>query len=378
MVKTTEIPKIDYNLIDLRSIKMEMSPPKINTKPKVENMTIDGRSVEFTNRFGNSLCSLYGFSPTIFKFFAPEEVIDRIIRHTSYGNNVRVAFETADEKTKVLAVSRPTKPYIRANSLDSMLDRLDGKDIRYHNGVITSAHSPSIGGDAPFSICGDTFFNRYIIDIPIDGYGLPSAYVSLLRQICLNGAVGYAKAFRSSIQLGTKDAEVLTTMERFIDSFNNEEGYAAIRQRFESSANSPASLDEVYSLFSLLSRDYMKDLHKKFAGSNQNPESVDSPVFVKLRELAGDICDIYGLVNLDSLSAKKRRHIPAKCTIYDLLNFSSELATHYASTDAERKIQAWIGSTISSEYDLEGTLNDDENPQDLFFKDYEDEPTEVA
>jgi hypothetical protein len=69
------------------------------------------------------------------------------------------------------------------------------------------------------------------------------------------------------------------------------------------------------------------------------------------------LAETYGLANLEALSEKRRRILPAKCRIYDLLNFASEVATHHASSHANRRLQAYIGGLISDEYDLEGTAD---------------------
>jgi hypothetical protein len=41
--------------------------------------------------------------------------------------------------------------------------------------------------------------------------------------------------------------------------------------------------------------------------------------------------------------------------VYDLLNFTSELATHHADPWTSRALQAHIGQMVSDEYDMEGT-----------------------
>jgi len=64
---------------------------------------------------------------------------------------------------------------------------------------------------------------------------------------------------------------------------------------------------------------------------------------------------LYGLANLDALSVKRQRVLPARCRVYDLLNFASEVATHHSTTEGNRSMQAFIGSVISDEYDMEGT-----------------------
>ena len=47
--------------------------------------------------------------------------------------------------------------------------------------------------------------------------------------------------------------------------------------------------------------------------------------------------------------------LPARCRVDDLINFASEVATHHTIADGANRMQAYIGSLISDEYDLEGT-----------------------
>ena len=71
--------------------------------------------------------------------------------------------------------------------------------------------------------------------------------------------------------------------------------------------------------------------------------------------MTGSLTELYGLANLDALSSKRQRILPARCRVYDLLNFASEVATHHALPASRRSLQAFIGSLISDEYDMEGT-----------------------
>jgi hypothetical protein len=73
--------------------------------------------------------------------------------------------------------------------------------------------------------------------------------------------------------------------------------------------------------------------------------------------MTGDLSNIYGMANLNTLSVKRQRTLPAACRVYDLLNFASETATHHANDDGNRQVQAYIGDLISGEYDLEGTVD---------------------
>jgi hypothetical protein len=48
--------------------------------------------------------------------------------------------------------------------------------------------------------------------------------------------IGCAKAFRSSLALGRGDDDVNYSIVRTLDGFGNDEGFAALRQRFSVAA----------------------------------------------------------------------------------------------------------------------------------------------
>jgi len=92
----------------------------------------------------------------------------------------------------------------------------------------------------------------------------------------------------------------------------------------------------------------------------------DEPVTDAFGRMTGDLTRIYGLANLDALSAKRQRTLPAACRVYDLLNFASELATHHAKPEGGRKLQSFIGDLVSGEFDLEGTAEQFADWKDFF------------
>ncbi len=381
IIDNVAIPQIDYDNINLKDVKIELAESAKNQRRKVAKLEVDGEPVIYTERFSTSLASLYGFSGNMYKFFDPAEIIDRIIQR-GYGDVVRVAMQkNKDGSHTALGVAKPSKSFIRSDDLmmELMEQGVDASLISYHDGVVRSMHKPTRLGDSPFSVAGDEMANRFVIDTPIDGFGLPSSYLSILRQICSNGMIGYSKAFKSVIQLGNspelREGEIVSdaipTFRRFLESYNNEEGFAAIRQRLEAAGTSPASLDEFHSLYKTLTNPYMASMHK---GAKNDEGMYNSDITSKLRDMAGDVLDIYGVVSLDSLAPKQRRKIPVKCTVLDLVNFASEMGTHRANTEQGRKISAWVGGALSDVggYDLEGTLQAGEQPQDLFLTSKED------
>ena len=205
-------------------------------------------------------------------------------------------------------------------------------------------------GDAAIQIGPDCFKNRFTLETPVDGYGNPRIYLSLLRLLCVNGMIAYTPVFRSEIRVGK---DVTWSIARALESYDNGEGYAALRQRFESAQNSWASLHECHGLYRILAR---------LQGAGNIPPSS----LADFNRVTGNLNELYGLANLDALSSKRQRVLPARCRVYDVLNFMSELATHHATPLGNRVLQAHLGSLIADEYDMEGTVEKMQDFNDFF------------
>lgn len=328
------------------------------TFPQVE---VEGRPVRAGKRFWSSLHLRFGFTSNIFRYFAPEEVFQRI-SSVSPNDQLRwcIAWDKKDKGT-LLAVSNPTAGLIRHQDVLGLLKRYGAESIAYSNGVVTSTHAPRHGGT--FDIAGDKFQNKFVIETPIDGFGRPAAFLSLLRLLCSNGAIGYSPAFRSEVNVGRSKGGTEFALVRVLEGFNNEEGYAALRQRFEAATRSWASVHEVNQAY----RTLVRAIHAgQVGGDGASTPAPRSAVLHGFHKMAGDLPLMYGLANLDALSVKRQSTLPSACKVYDLLNFTSEVATHHAADDAKPALQAFIGGLVSSEYDLEGTVEQFGEWRDFF------------
>ena len=373
VMPTSKIPTIEYETILLKDVTLGRAAPKQQART-ITSVSINARKLIPTTRFMTSFCAIYGLSPSVFNYFSPDEVIERIVEVKGSGNEsadqkVRIAVEKSDHREVVLAVSRVNKPILTKNDIELILasSSVDESDIAYSTGIVTSIHKPRIGGDSKFTVMNDAFSGRFIVETPIDGYGTPAAYLTLMTIPNDGGSVvyitGYSKVFRSQVALGTEQGDAVDTMMRFLESFNNEEGFAAMRQRMMAAANSPASLDEFFSIYEIIIDDSMASLHVDANGNYCKP--FGSVVVDRLKKLCGSL-ETYGLVSYESLSKKKRRTIPTAGRLYDLLMFVAELASK-ANPQQARKLNEWTGRMLSNEYDLEGVLeNTGEDPEELF------------
>jgi hypothetical protein len=360
--------RFEYGTACIKDLEVRTGTDRTG-KTFVRDVLLSGEPVRPSKRFWNSLHMRFGFTSNIFRYFTHAEVFARI-SEVSPNDRIRWCLERGEDGTgSLLAVTTPGAALIRHDDLLELLGRYGTPEVKYANGVVSSQHAPRLGGT--FEVAGDGFQNKFILDTPIDGFGRPSVYLSLLRLICSNGAVGYSPAFRSELSVGKGEGGVVFALLRVLDGFNNEDGYAALRQRFVSATRSWASVNEVNRLYRLLARvvnagEVPGAAPVAAAGGDGASECDGSPLFTAFHKMTGDLTDIYGLANLDALSAKRQRTLPAACRVYDLLNFASEVATHHASESGGRRLQGYIGDLVSGEYDLEGTVEQFADWRDFF------------
>lgn len=347
----TPVQIINYEEFSIKDIRADISTDVKTGKKEIERVTIGGQEVAPTPRFWNSLYSKFGFSGSFFNYFSPEEVLNRIAE-VRPDERVRVCLqqEPGAEMKSVLAVSSPHKPYLPYDQVVEILANGDPlSEITLSNGIIRASYAPR--GESRFSIAGDEFESRFDTFVPIDGYGAPSTVLGTLRLVCANGLVALSKIFQNRIPIGAKDndgglARIIQTLE----SFGNDEGYAALRSRLESATTSMASVAEC----NIIQKSVLQ------AMSGQKREGSESEALKDLLNtfdrMFGNFGTLYGLVNENSIGQKRLQTLPSRATVYDLMNYATEISTHYVPNELKRRnVQGIIGEMLSKEYDLEGS-----------------------
>lgn len=374
-LKNHKVNSFDYSYLPINDLQVVTKEDEKTGKTVVDHILVQDEPIKGTSRFWISLFSRYGFNKAFFKYFPHHEVFDRISRVES-NDRMRICIERGTDDdgpvNRLMAVSNPTKPLVVHDELMDMLSRYNGENINYSNGIVESFHTPRSGGTR-FECLGDTFENRFVMQTPIDGYGAPNLYLTLMRIACMNGIVGYSKAFRSSLAIGKGADDVTPSITRALDGFNSDEGYAAIRDRIEAAGKSWLSVFESQQLYKMLVKLHSEKtldvndrrlpkgtriaeyLTKGKSGRTEDAETIGSPIIKAFHRMTGDPAESYGLANLDALSAKRQRTLPVNCKVYDAINFATEVATHYATPQGSRMLNGWVGGCISDEYDMEGT-----------------------
>ena len=360
----------EYRQAKVNDLRVATEEDPTNPRRMITSVRLGDERLAPSDRFWNSLYSRYGFGGSFFKYFNHDEVFSRIASKESDSLRICIERDTKAGTGRLLAVSSPGKPLVRHDDLLGTLERYHAERITCVDGIIESTHTPRVNGS--FAVCGDSFSDRFVMAVPIDGYGTPSIYLSLLRHICSNGAVGYSKVFRSSLALGRGEDDVTYAVVRALDGFGNDEGFAALRHRFESAGKSWASVGESQGLYRTLVR---LIAHREVGSDGAALLDGRSTLVERFHQMTGDVSRLYGLANPDALSGKRQRTLPVHCRVYDLLNFASELATHHATPSGARSLQAWLGTLISGEYDLESSCESFGEFQDFFVERKLDNPT---
>jgi hypothetical protein len=362
----------EYQYLPIKDLVVETEENQKTGKQEVKCIRINDEALIPSQRFWTSLFSRYQFNKAFFKYFDHVEVFERIADKEA-NDRMRLCVERdlGTGQGTLLGVSNPARPIVVCDELMSLLSEYKGANVAYHEGIVESLHEPTRSSN--MEICGDHHSTRFVMSTPIDGYGSPNFYLALNRHLCNNSVVGQTKTFKAGLQLGKGEDDIRPTLVRALDGFNNEEGFEALRVRLASSGKSWASVYETKQFYDLLvslmankliadhrvappASAYMDKLMRTDLDGNEDKGGgVGSSILKCFHRMTGDTSKIYGLANLDALSNKRQKTLPTKATVYDLFLLGTEIATHWATPAAARKIHNHLGLLMDDEYDMEGT-----------------------
>ncbi len=364
---TVTLPMFEYSILRIKDLEV-VSTVSPEGAIVVDHIKIGDKVLNPSRRFWDSLCARFGFGPSIFKYFSHAEVFQRISEKSS-KDMVRLAaqltpygFESKEDwKPKLLALSSPEGKAVLTNvDMIQVFGELPLLSMTYHDGIVTSTHP--CRNVMSWDIEGSTFTSQLMMETPLDGYGKPTVWLSVAKELGGEDGVtftAYSKKFRSGIILGDKSAAF--TLKRAVESFSNEDGFVALKQRMEAATNSWSSVSECVRLTRILYSLKNSDFNPNFA-LTVVPNGVDSlegtlrnRLISALHEITGDIRTLYGVAQLDSISEKKMKLLPTKCRMFTLMDFATEIATRQVLPEAARRLRSYFGELISNEYDLESS-----------------------
>lgn len=324
-----------------------------------------------SDRFWLSFCSKVGVAPSVFNLYNYDEVFNRVIERAKFNLNGDIRVMEDCKSKQLLAMSDPTKLVPNWSAVLKLIDENDGENVSYLDGVFTSVHA--LQADLPIKIGSEDYKQKIAVQTPIDGYGLPAVYLALLRQVCSNGMVALSTAFKTQIKVGGKksggDDNVEFALERMFDSYSNDEGFDALVQRIDTARSSPLSVREFYQVSQVLAQ-----LGNKVEKTEDGLKTMDiSDELKKWHNLCGNLHNKYGLAHLKEMTDKQMSLLDTDLTVYEAINFITEINTHRLSPMNQReniithKLNGWVGGMVAKPYDLEGTM---ESVKDAFQERY--------
>lgn len=357
-------PTAEYETHSITALDCESHVNEKTGKRSIRSVTLNDRPVGTSDRFWNSLFARYGFGRNVFNYFTPEEVFTRIADRRA---DDRLRFCIYDSpgmiNPELLAVSNPEKPVLTLDNSRALMAEYNPLDaegdfdgVNYSNGILRASFTPR--GEAPFEVGGDQFQARFDMMVPVDGYGSPEVALGCLRIICTNGMVAFSKAFSNKIPGGSDQDGGLNRIRQTIEGYGNDEGYDALRRRLGSATESYASVAEC----AAMSKAVMRALGAEGSDKERVKTLID-----RFDRVAGNPTMMYGLVSATSVGKKRLATLPSRATVYDLINFGTEVATHHTESESRaRTIHGQVGSLISGEFDLEGSARDGRDYIDVY------------
>ena len=335
----TKTEKINLNSrIGDRFEPVPMTPRKMVEvldcdETQIKGLVIGQTTYKLSDRFYKTLAAELGIPFGVFGFFTPLEVMTRAAEKEP-DLPLRVTVDTARDQALGLTPDKglpmPVKFIERVLHEDRRL-----QEAEYGNGML----SAMLDLDDPWNVPNDsTYHVRVRCRVPVDGVGMPDMSLATWRQVCSNGAVAEAPLFRTKMEIKDNSGE---HFRRLLASFSNPSGIEMLQERMCTAAGTKASVGEVVLLEGLIRRSVANTRNQMLLRE-------------RLNEIAANPCVRYGVTDLTNIGQKKRPLLPVGCSVADLLNFASEIATHHADLlKPESTLQSFAGTLLSKDFDLE-------------------------
>jgi hypothetical protein len=256
---------------------------------------------------------------------------------------------------RLLSCVAPSKPILTIEQIEDLVKKYGGNRPIYKNGIVSVLFDPPFPMN--YQIGSDTFRTQFNMQMPVDGFGLPAAFLGLFRVNGNISTIAISPAFKSLFPLGKEDTSLAAVLDRNMSTFNNEEGWHSFKERLEAARNSWASFRDATALYRIIV-DSAKD--------ENIPLPKTSELIDRYNELCGDPLKWYGIAGQHEMSERKARTVPVDASVYDLICFASELATFIFQHYGKNRLYDWVGKTTTTEYDLEGTKTEYPSFNDFF------------
>ena len=318
------IDRFDYETVGLGELE-----PVIENNA-VKRVRIGGESFAASKRFMRTLMTLFGFSENLFQYFSPEELIERILERRK-DTEIRICIDRGSRLMQ--GVIRPEESGMPLGLVCRTLT-----DDKRFSKMTYSPESASIEAELKlpndWDIPSDSHYGTFLnIRYPVDDVSVPMIALGIVRQVCSNGLVARRRCFETALIVEKNQG---THLRQLLGSFNNRNGFDALRERLQVAQETKASVNEY------------------LAAVNAVQKCIDNyePVVNRMDAVAGMPEEVYGHTRLDAIRARYRKELPVAASIMDLINILTELATHYEVKNKDY-LYTFVTGMLAAEFDLE-------------------------
>ena len=311
----------------------EVADAVVEEDGRLRALAINGLEYAPTPRFLKGLALRMRVPLRVFDLFSPLEVIQRA---AEVAPDMELRLTVDEERREALALIENKGHPIPAGAVRQVMqDDPRLKEFAYGDGVIKGMFDLGETWEIP----KDSMYRvRVQTTVPVDGLGSPEATLGLMRLVCTNGAIAESSQFRTKMEVKDNSGE---HFRRLLQSFGNPQGVEMLHERLLAAIGTRASVGEVHVV-----EDFLRRQVRRTEDSMRLREC--------LQDVAGNPCVRYGVTDIGAIGAKRRTLLPVDCSVADLLNFATELASHHADVMKEPSAaNALVGSFYTSGFDLE-------------------------
>lgn len=319
----------------------EMEP--ITVEGLIRGIRIGDEAFFVKKRFMKTMMSIFGFAESLFQYFSPEELFARIIDRRK-ETSLRLCIDR-----KLMQINGVTEPQEETLPMSNVCHivredpRLTSISYDPENALMES----TLELDEEWKIPRDSDYRHQLhFSYSVDQCRTPTIALGLVRMVCTNGMIARRKCFETDLVIEKNHGRHL---QQLLGSFNNRNGFDALRERMMIAQNTKASINELLGVINTL--------------KSHIRESV--PFVERLHEIAGHPEDQYGQARLEEIRARHRRELPVHASVMDLVNVLTEAATHIIP-NKRLALCAYATNMLAGEFDLE-ELAENRHPAKPFY-----------
>lgn len=311
--------------------------------------TASGQRFPVAPRAQRELATIAGLTPNRMRGLAQSGGID--FADQLRGSQTQMLF-CGIQGNQIVAVSpQPTKA-INSVQVMTELDRL-GFAIPMRRCADGCFEATKLTSDA-IHIGGNVYHAGIAVGVDLAGHQLPTVDVFAERQVCTNGQTITISEQERRVPLhhetdGSVNASALIDHVSTWSAQGMPEWAIA---RLEVAAKTPASFNEVLSLFSLAKSPEIVGLRRSAGVSQRRVTTITDDAF---GQMLGNYQQRLGVASPNEIPKRERRFLASETSVAGLINMATELWTHHVDRQGGgSRLSSWWNALMNRPYDLEG------------------------